>query len=103
MRSVPVTQSLLGMRLPWKQFLESLQCETVFLHRPQLHRQYPGIRIRVPVILVQIDGQLARLLTADEIEGVGNLAGLIQLTRGRLAALYREELDPFSEKALQLG
>lgn len=83
------TYGLRGMRYPWREFLESLGCETVFLHRGQFREIYPVLGISLPAILVLVDGRAKVLLAADEIAAAGSLDGLIQATRRSLQQLDR--------------
>lgn len=84
------TYGLTGMLRPWKAYLESVPYPTVFLHREEFRRAYPGLDIRLPVILVSIGERNETLLSAGEIEAVTDLPQLIAVTRARLSALEQE-------------
>jgi hypothetical protein len=86
------TYSTRGMLFPWKAFLESLQCPTRFLHRSEFREFYPRLTIPLPVILIEVNGVTAVLLSAEEIQAAGDLDGLIAATRFNLN-LPIEELD----------
>ena len=77
------TYGLTGMLRPWKDFIESLGCPTVFLHRSEFRQRYPSLDIRFPAILVETDPPPRVLLSSQEITAVGSLEKLIELTRHR--------------------
>lgn len=81
------TYGLNGMRLPWKQFIESLNCPVVFLHRNEFRKRYPSFDISLPAILVEMNGRPRVLLASNEIAAAGNLETLIRAVRDRLGEL----------------
>ena len=89
------TYSTRGMLFPWKAFLESLYIPLRFLHRSEFREFYPRLTLSLPVILVEVNGMTAVLLSAEEIQAAGDLDGLIAATRLKLD-LPIEELDQVS-------
>ncbi len=77
------TYGLSGMLLPWKKFIESLPCPATFLHRPEFQKAYPDFETDFPAILIEREGQLSHLVSADEIAVLENLGELIEFTSDR--------------------
>ena len=89
------TYSTRGMLFPWKAFLESLRIPLRFLHRSEFHEFYPRLTVPLPIILVEVNGMTALLLSAEEIQAAEDLDGLIAATQLKLV-LPIEELDQAS-------
>lgn len=80
------TYNLTRMVRRWKLFIESLDCQTEFLHRRSFHQIYPQLDVALPAILVEVGGEVRTLLTAQDIEAAENLDGLMCSVEARLAA-----------------
>lgn len=81
------TYGLAGMLKPWKAFLEAQKFPTMFYHRPDFRRAFPEFEpVPLPLILVEKDGRAEVLMTAVDIAGSGDLAGLIARVQARLQA-----------------
>lgn len=85
------TYGLSGMLMPWKRFIESLECPAEFLHRPEFRDRYPQMQIQFPAVLARTGGHLQVLLSAEEILQAGDLEGLMQALRRRLDDLSAQE------------
>jgi hypothetical protein len=64
-----------------------------FLHRVEFREFYPRLCIRLPVILIEVGGKTAVLLSAEEIDAAENLDELIDLTRYKLSVPIEELID----------
>jgi hypothetical protein len=79
------TVGLTGMLSPWKAFIELQSFPTTFLHRTEFKQAHPQFKSSsLPLILVEKDGKLEPLVTAEEIKGTGGLMSLINLVQTRL-------------------
>ncbi|MGH7957008.1 MAG: hypothetical protein ACREH8_08345 [Opitutaceae bacterium] len=79
------TYGLTGMLSPWKTFIENQPFPTTFLYRPEFWKAYPGMRsLTLPLILVEKQGVVDVLVSADEIKNTGGLMTLINLVQARL-------------------
>lgn len=82
------TFGLVGMRMPWKDYLETLPFPVTFLHRAEFREQFPAhAQLPLPVILAEQSPRMEILLSADDINAAGGLAGLIGLMQLRLEEL----------------
>ncbi len=75
-----LTHGLLTEREEWRNYRESASDELVFLHRDEFERECgEGCAFNYPVILrEQEGGGYETLLSAEEIDGFGELAELIE-------------------------
>lgn len=79
------TFGLTGMLMPWKTYLELLPISKLFFHRPDFRLQYPAQRaLPLPVILAVKSGRIQVLLSAEDINSIEGLSGLIGLMQARL-------------------
>jgi len=62
-----LTHSNFGMRKEWKQFIESLDRQTEFLHSDELKLKYGVEGIALPAIFSKEDGKVEEWITAQEI------------------------------------
>ena len=85
-----ITYGNFGMRAEWKEYLESLAADFVFLHRDELAARHPGTDAELPAIFRQEGEQLHPLITAAEINACGAIDDLKQLISGKLAAATGE-------------
>lgn len=46
-----VTYGLLREKRAWRDFVASLGCQTTFLHRDELARRFPGLKIDLPAVV----------------------------------------------------
>ncbi len=89
------TFSLTGMLQPWKTFIERLPFPTVFVHRAEFKQTRPKFQaMTFPLILVERQGCVEVLMTADEIKATGGLTGLNALLQDRLAGWQPETGGP---------
>lgn len=80
-----VTYGPLSIKNEWKEFLDTLPQEKVFMHRDEFHTTYPDMAdIPLPVILSEEDNKIDIVISADEINRQKNLVDLERLVRGRL-------------------
>ena len=81
------TYGLTGMLKVWKTFIELQPFPTVFFHRTEFKQAHPKFRaMTFPLILVERQGRVEVLLTADEIKATGGLMTLINRVQARLEA-----------------
>ncbi len=86
-----VTFGLTGMLVAWKNYVELLPATVVFLHRDEFRKQFPAhASLPLPVILAESSAQLSVLLSANDIQSVSGIGGLIGLTQQRLEELTAE-------------
>ena len=71
-----ITFGTCGMRLEWKEFLESLDSNLEFLHRDELVKQYGITDARLPAIFLKHSDTLELWVTAAEINGCSSIAEL---------------------------
>lgn len=61
----------------WKDFMDGLNFEKVFLHKDEFHRKYPAQHDRpLPAVFGRRDGQLEEILSAEELNAQNNLDSL---------------------------
>lgn len=82
-----VTYGLLAMKREWWAFLDGLGMELLFHHRPDFRAAFPqAADWPLPLVAVEDDGGLARLVSAEDFRAIPDLATLMQVVRERLAA-----------------
>ena len=80
-----LTYGNFAMKNEWRDFLESLESEKVFLHRDEFKKQFPQIDETVfPCVFILKDGQTQLLLNAEEINRVSDIAELKNIIMGKL-------------------
>jgi signal transduction histidine kinase/CheY-like chemotaxis protein len=79
------TFGMVGMLVPWRDFLQTLSFPSTFLHRDEFRPRYPKFAgVPLPVILVEKDACTEVLINAGDIHRTGGLESLIQLVQVRL-------------------
>ncbi len=84
-RLCALTHSNSGMRKEWKQFIESLDRPTEFLHADELKARYRIEGLPLPVILEKKDEKLKTLIDADSINACRNISDLRRLILNKLS------------------
>ena len=82
-----ITYGNFGMRAEWKEYLESLAAEFVFLHRDELADRYPGLTTELPAIFLLVDERLQQWVSAAEINSCDSIPALQRLINQRLFEL----------------
>ena len=81
------TYGLTGMLKVWKTFIELQPFPTVFFHRTEFKQAHPEFQaMTFPLILVERQGGVEVLMTADEIKATGGLMTLINRVQAKLEA-----------------
>ncbi len=80
-----LTYGSLAMKKKWKNFLQSLPQEKIFLHRDEFAQEYSGSNLELPAILEEQDGNISTLISAQELNSVQALDQLIELMRERVS------------------
>lgn len=68
-----LTYDNLGMRRPWKEFVEELGYEVEFLHRDELAEQYKVRDLSLPATFIQENGQLKLWIKAETMDACESL------------------------------
>lgn len=75
-----ITYGWLGMKEEWKDFLETLPANKIFLHRDEFVEKFPGCAtIPLPAIFVISSGVVNELISALEINHVKSVGKLKEL------------------------
>jgi hypothetical protein len=81
-----VTYGLTSMKREWRAFLDELGLEVVFHHRPDFRAAYPqAADWPLPVVAVEGEGALVRLVNAAEFAAIADLPTLMRVVKARLA------------------
>lgn len=81
-----LTYGAVSMRSEWRRFLASLKMEKVFHHRDDFAEAFPGHDFDLATILIREQGHEPEVLVSSaDLDGIENLAELIDLTIDRLA------------------
>ncbi|ULH16737.1 hypothetical protein MF271_09255 [Deinococcus sp. KNUC1210] len=81
-----VTYGPTGMRREWRDFVNGLGRETVFLHRDELAARYGLHQQALPAVYSMDNGTLRVWLSADELRACTTLEALMKLVRQRAEA-----------------
>lgn len=79
-----LTHTAFGMRREWKEFLESLDARTEFLHADELRSRYGLTEISLPAILRRRDASLEEFADSAAINSCTTLDELKQVITDRL-------------------
>lgn len=80
-----VTYSAVKMKPSWKDYLETIPNEKIFLHRDEFLREFSDYRdTALPVICIQDAQKLSVLVSADEINAIGELEEMKKLMQSKL-------------------
>jgi hypothetical protein len=75
-----------AMHRPWRQFLDSLPHEKVYLHKDEIDQALPGLDFALPAILVAAGRQQPEVLvSANALDALPDLDALIALVGKRLS------------------
>ena len=82
-----LTYGWVSMHGSWRRFLAGLPQESVFHHRDDFARAFPGRDLALPAILLDAaGGDLHVLVSAAELDALPDLDALIALVAARLEA-----------------
>ena len=80
-----LTYTNLGMKKEWKEFIESLQGEKVFLYKDDFLKKYPEHSTSIlPAVFMEENGTLHELLTAAELNSYHSLSELQNALNSKL-------------------
>ena len=79
------TYGVRGMVLRWSNYLESVGHDLEFLHRNEFRERFGDANVELPLILVEDEGDLDVVLSADEINTCEDLDELIERLEAKLA------------------
>lgn len=68
-----LTYGHFGEKKAWRDFLNKLNHKTVFLHKDEFHREYPGQAFELPCVLYKDQNQLSEALSAKNLNKLKNL------------------------------
>jgi hypothetical protein len=68
-----LTYGHLGEKKEWRNLLSTLNCKTDFLHKDEFYNQYPNEKFDLPCVLINENGSLSVLLSADELNAMKSL------------------------------
>lgn len=82
-----LTYGWVSMYRPWREFLDSLPHDKVYIHKDEIGQAFPELNIALPAILVAEGRPRPEVLvSANELDALPDLAGLIALVEKRLGA-----------------
>ena len=82
-----LTYGWVSMHGQWRRFLDRLPHTKVFHHKDDFAVAFPGIAVALPVVLLAQGGGAPQVLvSAEELDALSDLAALIDVVDGRLAA-----------------
>lgn len=88
-----LTHGWFTMYRPWRQFLDSLPHEKVYLHKDEIGRAFPELNIALPAILITEGRPRPEVLvSANELDALADLDALIALVGKRLGLTLRDEV-----------
>ena len=80
-----ITYGNLTMKKEWKDFLDSLEYEKAFLHRDEFLKEYSQFKgAALPCVFVSDEGGMRQIVSADEINALGDVGGLKNLLGQKL-------------------
>ncbi|HEV2176838.1 MAG TPA: hypothetical protein VGW33_06515 [Terriglobia bacterium] len=84
-----VTYGVFTARKEWTEFIKGLSYRTVFLHRDEFQKSYPALASTpLPAVFRQeVEGTVARIVSAEEINSVRSVEEMKTLMRSKLAEL----------------
>ncbi len=80
-----LSHGVFGIKKGWKQFLDSLPLDKVYLDKDEVRKKYLPDDLHLPAILLSDSLHTTMLVNADEINSVHTLNSLIILVRDKLA------------------
>lgn len=70
-----ITYGAFNMRKEWKSFIDSIPMETIFLHKDEFSKKYPGVKTEFPIAFIVEMEELTECISAAEMAQF-NLEGL---------------------------
>jgi hypothetical protein len=80
-----ITYGSFTMDKSWREYLKTLPLDAVFHHRPDFKEAYPKADFSLPVILLEREGTLTSLLSAQELSAQTDVNALMQSLNAALA------------------
>jgi hypothetical protein len=80
-----ITHGSFTMDKSWREYLKTLPLEATFHHRPDFKEAYPQAKVALPAILLDRDGSLTSLLSAQELSAQTDVNALMQSLNAALA------------------
>ena len=78
-----LTYGNLNMKKQWKDFVNDLNLEVVFLHKDEFLKKYPKNSEKLPVLFIEENKILRVLVSSEEINFVNDLDGLINIIKAQ--------------------
>lgn len=98
-RLCELTYGNLGMKRDWRKTIDGLPLPVTFLHRDEFLAAFPGNRTALPAILIEAQGALSTLVSADDFAATRSLDALKVLLAARLNALASSPAPPAPVRA----
>lgn len=74
-----ITFGLTSMRSEWKEYLDQLPQEKIFLHRSEFRNQYPQLNDhQLPAIFLK-DPEMTELISSDEFKKINSIDELMKV------------------------
>ena len=86
-----LTHGVLREREAWRDFIETLPVETRFLHRDEFRREYPKVRVKLPAVFVEREGEIRQCLNARALHDCRNLDDLKEAIRLACLSACKQE------------
>jgi hypothetical protein len=80
-----ITHGSFTMDKSWRSYLRTLPLETVFHHREDFRAAYPEADVALPAILLERDGVISTLISAEGLSRQTDVNGLIATLTGALS------------------
>lgn len=81
-----LTYSGAFMKKMWKEYVASLNIKTVFMHKDEFAKTYPGNTMTFPVVLLAHGNGLTTLISSSDFKRMNDLTDLIKMLNDRLDA-----------------
>ncbi len=72
-----LTYGNFSIKKEWKEFIESLDVETTFLHKDEFSKAYPNLTIKPPAILKEQNDEVELMISAVQLRNLSSLDELI--------------------------
>jgi len=82
-----LTYSGVSMNKEWKKFIHTLPIQSVFLHKDEFINQFPDKQETFPVVFVEVDKNLNKLISTQEINEAKTLDELKKLVQKKLLGI----------------
>jgi len=80
-----ITYGPLSMKKEWRDFIDSLEIETEFLHRDEFQKKYKSQEKKLPAVFIEKNKKVELLITAKEINNCKSIRDLKELVREKLS------------------